>query len=318
MVVETGPCGSSLHTEHVNWVNEVVIPLLAATASMLGILVALDQVTAMPRLRRQSTFWRELRQSSLLARDAEVYQSLEREANARVIAFQALPARKLLFPAFTIALGIYTAWQVGYSAGSIPPDGFSWNRVQEKAAESGLDVPLVVVIPSITLFGLVGWINVLVERNRITNAYLEGQTIDRWNVRAQGDHWPATKVMGVRGTFALFLFGLGALCLSAGFGASAGLRDQQAPPPIPPWAALLLFGGVPLFMAGLLVYSRVAAAITEAWVHPRPLTQHARTNRTRSDHHHQFRGKTRMPSAGRTPLPAQKTPGSDVPTRPLR
>jgi hypothetical protein len=302
----------------VNWVNEVLIPLLAATASALGILVALDQVTAMPRLRRQSTFWRELRQSSLLARDAEVYQSLEREANARVIAFQVLPARKLLFPAFMIALGIYTAWLGGYSAGSVPPDGFSWERVQETAAESGLESPFLVVIPTITLFGLVGWINVLVERNRIANAYLEGQIIDRWDVRAQGDHWPATKVMGGRGTFALLLFGLGALCLSAGFGASAGLRDQHAPPSIPLWAALLLFGGVPFFMAGLLVYSRVATAITEAWVHPRPLTQHARTSRARGAHHHQFRGKTRMPSAGRTPLPARSTPAPDVPTRPLR
>jgi hypothetical protein len=112
------------HNEQVNF--EFLVPLLATAASAVGILVALDQITAVARLRRQVSFWNDLRMNNPLPSDAEAFQSLERAATAKIIAFQALPARKLLFPAFAFIAGISTAWQVGYEVGRIPTADFSW------------------------------------------------------------------------------------------------------------------------------------------------------------------------------------------------
>lgn len=98
------------HNDEVNF--EFLVPILAAAASAVGILVALDQITALARLRRQVLFWNGLRMNKPRPSDAEAIQSLERAATAKIIAFQALPAWRLLFPAFAFLAGISTAWAV--------------------------------------------------------------------------------------------------------------------------------------------------------------------------------------------------------------
>lgn len=259
----------------VNWVNDLLVPLLAAGASAAAIIVALDQLTAMARLRRRTVFWREQRQSTPLSRDAEVFHSLEREAAAMVIALQAYPARKLFLPAFGIISGSMLAWQVGYTAGAVPPAELSWDKLQGNAAELGGDLSFLIIVPSLTMFGLVTWLNLLVARARLVHAYLEGENLESQEVSSAANNWPAGETLGGWGLLALFVFSCGTVFLAALFGASAAMRDQRLSPVFPPWITLLLIAGTFGLMAGVVVYVNVAESIKTSWVHPRRLSERA-------------------------------------------
>lgn len=247
--------------------------MLAAAASTVGILVALDQITAVARLRRQILFWNGLRMNKPLSSDAEAFQSLERAATAKIIAFQALPAWRLLFPAFAFLAGITTAWQTGYVVGRIPSADLSWEKFQDSAFEQGLDSTFLVMVPFVVSMGIFGWINVLVARSRLSKAYLEGENLDLEEVSIGSNHWPASTVLGGRGFLQVFVCSVGFACLAAQFGVATGMRDVNAPFPWPAWTGLLMMAGVFASMAGFFVYLTVADETKTPWTHPRPLNR---------------------------------------------
>lgn len=258
------------HNDEVNF--EFLVPILAAATSAVGILVALDQITALARLRRQVSFWNGLRMNKPRPADAEAIQSLERAATAKIIAFQALPAWRLLFPAFAFLTGISTAWQSGYVAGRIPPPELSWDKFQISAFEEGLEVPFLLGVPVVVAMGLYGWINVLLERSRLSKAYLEGQTLERQEVSTQSNRQPASAVLGGRGSAAVWTCSLGVSCLAAFFGAATGMRDVNGPLPWPDWMGILMMGGVFASMTGflstlgLLTKSRPLGDTQDPWI----------------------------------------------------
>lgn len=250
---------------------EFLVPLLAAAASAAGILVALDQITAIARLRRQILFWSGLRTSKPLPSDAAAIQSLERAATAKIIAFQALPARRLLFPAFAFLAGISTALQIGYTAGRIPASDFSWEKFQDVALEQGLEPVFLILIPLMLSMGIHGWVNVLVERSRLSKAYLDGKGLKLEEFSTAGGRWPSSEVLGWRGYLQVFVCSVGAACLAVLFGAATGMREINAPLPWPSWMSILLMVGVVALMAGFFIYLKVDSEIKTPWIHPRPL-----------------------------------------------
>lgn len=254
---------------------EFLVPLLASAASAAGILVALDQITAVARLRRQISFWSGLRTSKLLPSDEATIESLERAATAKIIAFQALPARRLLFPSFAFLIGVISAWQAGYTAGQIPAAELSWAKFQEIAFEQGLEPTFLILVPFIQSMGMFGWINVFVERGRIRNAYLDGKHLKLEEFSVGGGRWPAEAVLDWRGYLQAFVCCVGAACVAAFLGAAAGMRQVNAPLPWPTWMVMLLMGGTFALMAGLFVYLKVVHDTRTPWIHPRPLHRRA-------------------------------------------
>lgn len=256
-----------------DWINNFVVPLLGVALSILGGLVALDQITAGPRLRRQSSFWRELRESAASRSDSAVYLSLEREANSKALALQALPAWRLSFPAFAIIAGTAAAWESGRMIGGIEPGRISWGRVREVSSESGLELPMLLIVPIITFFGIIGWLNILIERAQIKGDYLDGKPLSRENVSPYGDHWQAASELGTRGVIILFISTLGGLGLFATFGAWAGHNEQNFQLPNPTWSYLLMMISVFMFMVALFAIIPLSEALGSTWEHPRKRTK---------------------------------------------
>jgi hypothetical protein len=159
---------------------------------------------------------------------------------------------------------------------------------------SGIDVPILPVLPFIMSLGLFGWINVLVERRRLSEAYLKGQKLELKEVSTGSNHWPALAVLGRRGSLAVLVCTLGAACLAGLFGASTGLRDINGPLPWPMWMGILLMGGTFASMAGFFVYLKVADAVRTPWTHPRPLEQGVGTNGLPSERQYSFTGYSSM------------------------
>lgn len=276
------------HNDGVNL--EFLVPMLAAAASAVGILVALDQITAVARLRRQILFWNGLRVNKPLPSDAEAFQSLERSATAKIIAFQALPAWRLILPAFAVLAGITTAWQSGYVFGRIPSAEVFWDKFREVAFGQGLDTPFLIMVPVIFSMGVFGWINVLVARSRLSKAYLDGENLDLEEVSIGSDNWPALRVLGGRGSLQVLICSVGFACLAAQFGAVTGMRDVNAPLPWPTWMGFLLMGGVFASTAGLPVYAKVAYETKTPWKHPRPLNH--RTGKLPKEPRRSFTGRS--------------------------
>jgi hypothetical protein len=278
------------HNDEVN--VEFLVALLAAAASAAGILVALDQITAVARLRRQILFWSGLRTSKPLPSDAAVIRSLERDAIAKIVAFQALPAWRLLFPTFAFLTGIITAWQTGYTAGRVPATDFSWDKFQDVALDQELEPTFLVLLPFILSMGIFGWINVFVERSRLRKAYLDGKDLKLKEFSSGGGQWPASAVLGWRGCLQVFVCSVGAACNTAAFGAATGMRDVDAPLPWPSWMAILFMGGAFALMAGLFVYLKVEHEIKTPWIHPRP--SHRRVGRLPIEPRNSFTGSSSM------------------------
>lgn len=224
-----------------------------------------------------------------LPADAEALQSLERAATAKVIAFQALPAWRLLFPVFAFLAGIATAWQSGYAVGRIPSADLTWDKFQDSALEQGLESTFLLMVPFVVSMGIFSWINVLVARSRLSKAYLEGEDLDLEEVSIGSNHWPASTVLGGRGFIQVLVCSVGAACLAAQLGVATGMRDVNAPLPWPTWMGLLMIGGVFASMAGFFVYLRVADETKTPWIHPRPLDR--RVGRLPSEPRRSFTGR---------------------------
>lgn len=255
--------------------TEVAVPIVTVIASLLGILVALDQITAGARLRRQATFWRDMAQNPAITYDSAVFRSLEREASARIIALQAQPVSKLLLSALMVPTSVVLAYSVGFTIGQIPAAETTWAEVREKAGEQGADIVLWLLIPVFIAFGIIGFLNVILLRSQIERAYLGGRSVevvrtdrdDRWPIDALG--WP--------GFFQMIALSLGLACMSAGAGGIEGTRSQ--PETATPALLIILFllaGLILLIGAGLLLFSRVRDATAREWHHPRQLPRQPR------------------------------------------
>lgn len=258
-----------------NLLTELAVPLVTVIASLLGILVALDQITAGSRLRRQAAFWREMAQNPALPHDAAVFHSLERETSARAIALQAQPARKLLLSALVVTTSVVLAYSFGFTIGQIPAAEPTWAEVREKAGEQGTDIVLWLLLPVFIAVGIIGFLNVILLRSQIERAYLDGRSVEV--IRIHRDDRLPIDALGWPGFLQLLALSVGLACMSAAVGGTEGARSQAPTTPPVLWILLfLLVGSVLLMWAGLLLFSRVRDATAREWKHPRPLPRQPR------------------------------------------
>ncbi|QOT19795.1 hypothetical protein [Paenarthrobacter sp. YJN-5] len=270
---------------------DFLVPLLTAAASTVGILVALDQITAVARLRRQILFWSGLRTSKPRRSDAATIESLERAATAKIVSYQAVPAWRLLFPTFAFLIALITAWQAGYAAGRIPAPNFSWDKFQEAVFEQGSEPMFLVLVPFLAYAGICGWLNVFAERSRLHKAYLGGKDLKLEEFSVAGGNWPATAILGGLGYLQVFAFSIGVSGWAVLFGAAQGMHDVNAPLPWPAWMGIVLLGGAFTVMAGLLAFLKMYVAIRNVWIHPRPL--HHRVGKSPREPQKSFTGSSR-------------------------
>lgn len=98
----------------VDWA--AVAGAVGAGAAAVSALVGLEQVTTASRRRREATFWRESFQAASSDDDKIVLQSLHRTANARIIGFHMIPARRLLLPVNMIVIPPVAIFAISWSA----------------------------------------------------------------------------------------------------------------------------------------------------------------------------------------------------------
>ncbi len=101
-----------------NLLTELIVPLVSVVGTSTAVLIAVDQITAGSRLRRQAIFWRDMAaQEHALSRDSDVSHSLQREALGKLVALSALPAKWLLVPALLVFSAVAAAVMLGVRIG---------------------------------------------------------------------------------------------------------------------------------------------------------------------------------------------------------
>ncbi|KIA72656.1 hypothetical protein ANMWB30_24240 [Arthrobacter sp. MWB30] len=250
------------------------MPVVTIVGSITGILIALDQITAAARLRRRAAFWREMAtQSHALPRDVEVFHSLQRQATARVIALQLKPARNILWSAMNLVVIITTTVGLGVMIGQVPPSELSWETAW-RAATDEMGIPFFLVLPSLIGISTVSFIDLSLNRSRISRDYLNGKDITVQKFR-QEDRSPTDK-LGWAGTLQILAFSVGLTLWPAGVGGmiGSGMHDT------PSWAILFAVVGAPLaFMTGGALIMKTREHSVPELLHPRPLARRLRRPR---------------------------------------
>lgn len=250
-----------------NLLTELFVPLVGATGTLLGIVIALDQITAGSRLRRQAIFWRDMAaQEHALTRDADVSHSLQREALGKLVALHALPAKWLLVPALLVISAVAAAVVLGAGVGEIPSAELTWARLLSEEQDPGIFFLL--VVPQVAALGTAALLNPLLLRSRVARAYLEGEVLELDSIN--NDRSLKDNIGGL-GLLQVFAFGLGLTSVAAAVGYFAGSGSD--PSRMKDWIiGLLLLGVVLTSVTGFALYGKVQDYTSEEWQHPRPLS----------------------------------------------
>lgn len=254
------------------------LPVAVATvASLVGVLVAIGQLTSASRLRRRATFWREQLQGTDVPQDYAVAQSFHREATARLVALQAYPGWKLFMWVSVALLGAYALGTVAFITGSLSTDGLTFPNLKDQGVDPFLT--LVAVWP---LFGLSLYnsCTVIVQRRLLSRRYLQGldlSTKRKFNKLGKeitdGVDLKQTGWAQIRA----FLFCGGMYLLISGVSFASGLQIEEpsAAAEIPAWWYPLVFVGVFLVIQGVEPVVDMFNQERDDWEHPRNLPSHA-------------------------------------------
>lgn len=142
-------------------------------AALVGIVVAVTQLTSAARLRHKVSFWTEQITSASLDTDRALAVSVRRDATARLLALEAYPGRRFLVPSLFVLLGVLLAALVGYELGGVLPADLTLDNIP-----SG-----VLIFPP--MLGGVGFLGggvldlarVMRWRVRIARQYLAGESL---------------------------------------------------------------------------------------------------------------------------------------------
>ena len=201
--------------------------------------------------------------------DVAVFHSLQREATAKVIALQALPARRLLPAALVILLSIALSASFGFAIGQIPHSELSWEKVLAKSMEE-TGMPFIVVLPPAIALSLIGIVNLVLRRAQIATSYLEGKILKVSKTNLADPRSPVD-ALGKAGFAQLNAVTFGLTLLPAGVGGLAG-ANVQTTDSMPWWTLLLFLVGLSLLTwAGPLLVMRVRGFTATEWRHPQPL-----------------------------------------------
>lgn len=260
------------HNQKVNWLTEILTPPLAIISSFVALLLAVGQLTAPARLRRESVYWSERKQATRLQQDRDVIESFERLIMARLIALKLIPGRSMVGAAYLFVAGIAATFSAFYTLGEIVPEPIT----RQSLEESGLDVFVFLLLLPLVLGGLIGMIGVLTRRRRLVRKYLDGLHIadEPIGFTDEGGIWLGFH-LNATGWTRLGAFALGVCGLTGSVGFVFGAQTINLEP-FAPWAALWFLMSLGLLFLNLGVVSVLHRAEREPVVHPRPLTNKAK------------------------------------------
>lgn len=170
-----------------DFLSSVVAPSVAIIATLVGLIVALSQLTAGARLRKQAEYWKQEYLDADLSQDKQVYQSMHRLAVGKIVARNGVPLRRIIVAACALIPAVFLL------AGG----------TQRLVFQPGLDGWILFAIG--VLGGLIGFFIALGEysvlnfaRRDVLVSFLDGnRTISDFSV------WPdrrrAFRVLGQRG-----------------------------------------------------------------------------------------------------------------------
>lgn len=158
---------------------EAVASVIAVIGSLLGVIAAIEALTAGARLRRRAELLRAEIAAADRERDKAVLQSLHRETVAQLVAMQGVPTLSFLIGGGFLYGGLTFAYYVG-----------SLLIVEMKVRQAALLQPwtgyplalvgLIVGAGVILSLDVSNMVVRAIERRRTVLQYLNGQDLDRW------------------------------------------------------------------------------------------------------------------------------------------
>ena len=253
-----------------DFLSSVVAPSVAIIATLVGLVVALSQLTAGARLRKQAEYWKQEYLDADLSQDQQVYLSMHRLAVGIIVARKGVPLRRIIVAACALIPAVFLL------AGG----------TQRLVFQPGLDSLILFAIG--VLGGLFGFFIAIGEysvlnfaRRDVLVSFLDGnRIISDFSV------WPgrrrAFRVLGRRGVVEVLIVSISACAVVVAATVSViALSTEVAA--VPDWVTTITYLAYPsviylLFaIAGSSNFKR-----TEVWIHPRPLTAAAGVATARS------------------------------------
>lgn len=244
---------------------------IAAAASLSAVALGIDQLTSGARLRNLEGVLRAARELPDSHAREGVLASVHRSVLAKIIARDAVPLRRFLWPTMLAAVGLAESLRAGLSLGTDSLGAEFWNLL----GDSG-----------ISAMGVIMWVRLAHERARVADCFQQGVT----PIRAYTNIL-ALMEGGFRKEFYLsIVLAIGLSCAGLLAGVLWAARGG-APPPMSLVLGLLIASVALVGAGGVLLTGSVTAqttaeprnrdnSLTPAWVHP-PDSAAADVGRTR-------------------------------------
>lgn len=247
--------------------------LVTLVAALVGIVVAVTQLTSAARLQRKISFWTEQIVSSSFDTDRTLAVSVRRDTTARLLALEAYPAYRFLIPSLFVLSGVLLGVLTGYELGGVLPADLTLDNIPSGATIL-LAIPVGVLILVGGTFELA---RVMRWRVRIVWKYLNGEALRRGRTahvagdgvihveEAQGDISMSWRQLAGLYLFAFASFAtITLISLEIGAGYRAALEAF-------PWLVIVIpLSGTVAFI-GVLMMEDIFSGERLRWEHPRPL-----------------------------------------------
>lgn len=240
--------------------STVVAPSVAILATIVGLVVALSQLTAGARLRKQADYWKQEYLDADLAQDKRIYQSLHRLAVGKMVARNGVPFRRIAVAAALLVPAVFFL-AIATQHLVLNPGTGGW--IVFAIGASGGFVGFFIAIGEYAVLNF--------ARRDVLVSFLDGNRIVS-DFSVWPDKTRAFGVLGRRGVVELLIVS-GSACavvVAATVQVIAVMNDGAA---VPDWVTPFDYLAYPsvlylLFaVAGSSNFKR-----SEVWMHPRPIT----------------------------------------------
>lgn len=255
--------------------------MVATVASLVGVVVAVGQLTSASRLRRRASFWREQLQGNDLPQDYAVAQSFHRDATARLIALQAYPGWKIFAWVSFALISAYAVGTVTFLTGTLSTDGLTFPNLTDQGVDPFLT--LVSAVPFFSL-ALIQSCTVIVQRRLLARRYLQGLDLTTKRKFNEGGREITDLGLTVGDGIRVFLFcgGVFLLISAVSFGSGLRIENPSVAVELPGWWWFIMPLGSFLVLQGIFPVIDMFNQKRDHWEHPRnlprPKLEHLKMN----------------------------------------
>jgi hypothetical protein len=243
-----------------DFLSSVVAPFVAIIATLVGLVVALSQLTAGARLRKQAEYWKQEYLDAELAQDKRVYQSMHRLAVGKIVARSGVPLRRIAVVACVLIPAVFLL--------------ASWT--QYLIFHPGIDGWIVFALGAVA--GVIGFFIAIGEysvlnfaRRDVLVSFLDGNRIIS-DFSVWPDRRRTFQVLGRRGVLEVLLVSISACAVVVATTASVvALSNKDAA--VPEWVNPITHLAYPSVFYLLSAFAGSSNfKRSDVWTHPRPLT----------------------------------------------